>query len=173
MLSPFPLMCWKQQLFFFFFNGRKNGCKGHFWSAQTWQRPSDLFITLQHWLCWKNATQTVHLWQKNISRLLKKKKRNKKNNNMECVGTSQSFCMNAIVKWKSLWRWNYKNKRTQRCGSIVPASEISLVTLLFHYIPLCHHSEWLVLIMQMSQRKEAWVIITVVDRLWGKMLPLP
>lgn len=59
MLSPFPLMCWNKHNFL-----GKNGYKDHVWSAQTWQWPSDLFITLQHWLCWKNATQTVHLWQK-------------------------------------------------------------------------------------------------------------
>lgn len=79
MLSPFPLMCWKQQLFFF--QWEKNGCKDHFWSAQTWQWPSNLFITLQFWLCWKNATQTVHLWQKkkkNIQAYRKRKKDNKK-----------------------------------------------------------------------------------------------
>lgn len=173
MLSPFALMCWKQQLLFFFFNRRKTAVKA---ISEVHRHGNDLQICLLHFStdCAGKMTLTVHLWQKSFKLTKKKKKRNKWNNNMERVGTFKVFCMNAIVKWKSLWRWCYTNKRIQKCGSIVPASEISLVTLLFHYIPLCHHSEWLVLIMQMSQRKEAWVIITVVDRLWGKkMLPLP
>lgn len=153
---------------YYFFNGRKMAVKT---ISEVHRHGNDLQIWLLHFstdCAEKNATQTVHLWQKKKkkhSSLQKKKERKQKTR--KCVGRSQSFCINAFVKWKSLWFWDYKNKRIRRCGSIVPASEISLVTLLFHYIPLCHHSEWLVLIMQMNQRKEAWVIITVVDRLWG------
>lgn len=160
-----------------FFNGRKMAVKT---ISEVHRHGNDLQICLLHFssdcagkmplrlsIYDKKKKKTFKLTEKE-RRITKKKKKPRK-----CVGRSQSFCINAFVKWKSLWFWDYKNKWKRRCGSIVPASEISLVTLLFHYIPLCHHSEWLVLIMQMSQRKEAWVIITVVDRLWGKKKPLP
>lgn len=57
-------------------------------------------------------------------------------------------------------------KKMKKYSFLVLAFEMFIVSLLSHYIPLCLHCEWLVLIMQMRQWRAAWVIITAEDGLW-------
>ncbi len=166
MLSPFPLMCWKQQLLYFFFNGRKMAVKA---ISEVHRHCNDIQIWSLHFStdCAGKMPLRLSIYDKKNKFKLTKRR-----------GIRKTIIWNVwehpkVFAWMPLWSGNLYDVGTIRTNEHrdVAASEISLVTLLFHYIPLCHHSEWLVLIMQMSQRKEARVIITVVDRLWGENVP--
>lgn len=67
---------------------------------------------------------------------------------------------------KCVRRWSGAQAKMEKCSFLVLAFEMFIVSLLSHYIPLCLHCEWLVLIMQMRRWREAWVIITAEDGLW-------
>lgn len=67
---------------------------------------------------------------------------------------------------KCLRCWSWTQAKMEKCSFLVLAFEMFIVSLLSHYIPLCLHCEWLVLIMQMRQWRAAWVIITAEDGLW-------
>lgn len=80
----------------YFFNGRKMAVKA---ISEVHRHGNDPQICSLHFStdCARQMPLRLSIYDKKSFKLAKNK-RNKKNNNMERVETSQSFCMNAIVK---------------------------------------------------------------------------
>lgn len=109
MLSPFPLMCWKQQLLFIFFNGRKMAVKA---ISEVHRHGNDLQICLLHFstdCAGEKCHSDCPFMTKNHSSLLKRRKR----------GIRKTIIWNVwehpkVFAWMPLWSENLYDVGTIR-----------------------------------------------------------